>query len=34
MIEVEKIEHLNASEATQRFGTGYAGGAILITRRR
>ena len=34
MIEVEKIEHINGSEATQRFGTGYAGGAILVTRRK
>ncbi|HET9455384.1 MAG TPA: hypothetical protein VFO66_13955 [Gemmatimonadaceae bacterium] len=34
MIEVEKIEHLNGSDATMRFGTGYAGGAILVTRRR
>lgn len=34
MIEVEKIEYINGSEATQRFGTGYAGGAILVTRRK
>lgn len=34
MIEVEKIEHINGSDATMRFGTGYAGGAILITRRK
>lgn len=34
MIEVEKIEPLNGSEATQRFGTRYAGGAILVTRRK
>lgn len=34
MIEVEKIEHLNGSDATMRFGTGYAGGAILVTRRK
>ena len=34
MIEVEKIEHINGSEATQRFGTGYSGGAILVTRRK
>ena len=34
MIEVEKIEYINGSEATQRYGTGYAGGAILVTRRK
>lgn len=34
MIEVEKIEYINGSEATQRFGTGYAGGALLVTRRK
>lgn len=34
MIEVEKIEHLNGSDATMRFGTGYSGGAILVTRRK
>ena len=34
MIEVEKIEYINGAEATQRFGTGYAGGAIMVTRRK
>lgn len=34
MIEVEKIEYISGSDATQRFGTGYSGGAILVTRRK
>jgi hypothetical protein len=31
--EVQEVRHLNASDATNRFGTGHAGGAILIRRR-
>lgn len=34
MIEVEKIEYLNGSDATQKFGTGYGGGVIMVTRRK
>lgn len=32
--EVETIEYLNATNATQRFGTGHLHGAIVVTRRR
>lgn len=31
--EVERIEYLSASDATTRYGTGFAGGAIVVTRR-
>jgi hypothetical protein len=31
---IESIEYLDASEATQRWGTGYTRGAILVTTRR
>lgn len=31
--DVDSIEYLNATSATQRFGTGHAYGAILIRRR-
>lgn len=31
--EIKEIRYLSASEATQRFGTGYTGGAILVTRK-
>jgi TonB-dependent receptor-like protein len=31
--DVSRIEYLNASEATQRFGTGHTHGAILVTRK-
>ena len=31
--EIKRIEYLNSSDATQRFGTGHSHGAILITRR-
>lgn len=31
--EVKRIEFLDASEATQRFGTGNTHGAILVTRK-
>jgi hypothetical protein len=34
MTEVERIEYMNGSEATTRFGTGHSGGAIVIRRRR
>lgn len=30
---VTEIRHLNAADATTRFGTGYEGGAILVTTR-
>ena len=29
-VEVERIEYMNATDATTRFGTNYAGGAILV----
>ena len=29
-VEVESIEYMNATDATTRFGTNYAGGAILV----
>lgn len=32
--EVLEVRRLNAAEATNRFGTGHAGGAIVIRRRR
>ena len=28
--EIERIDYMSASDATTRFGTGYAGGAILV----
>ena len=31
--EVAQMERLSASDATNRFGTGHAGGAILVTTR-
>lgn len=31
--EVEQMEYLSASDATNRFGTGHQGGAILVTTR-
>jgi hypothetical protein len=31
--DVHEILYLNATEATQRFGTGHANGAILVTRK-
>lgn len=34
MSEVEEIRYLSGSEATNRFGTGHLGGAILVKRRR
>ena len=32
-VSVESIEYMSASDATTRFGTGYAGGAILVRTR-
>ena len=32
-VGVESIEYISASDATTRFGTGYAGGAILVRMR-
>lgn len=32
--DVETLEYLNGTNATQRFGTGHLHGAIVITRRR
>ena len=32
--EVERVERMNAPDATMRFGTNHDGGAILVTRRR
>lgn len=31
--EIGQIEYMSASDATNRFGTGHAGGAILVTSR-
>lgn len=31
--EIEELEYLSASDATTLFGTGYPGGAILVTTR-
>ena len=31
--DVQTIEYLNASDATTRYGTGFAGGAIVVGRR-
>ena len=28
--EIERMEYMSSSDATTRFGTGYAGGAILV----
>jgi len=30
---VERMEYMNPSDATQRFGTNHSGGAILVTTR-
>ena len=30
LAEIDRIEYLSASDATTRYGTGYAGGAILL----
>jgi len=32
--EVEQMEYMSASDATTRYGTGHAGGAVLIRSRR
>ncbi|MCH1571666.1 MAG: hypothetical protein L7S64_10000 [Longimicrobiales bacterium] len=32
--EVEQMEYMSASDATTRYGTGHAGGAVLVTSRR
>lgn len=32
--EVQEMQYLSAADATTRFGTGYASGAILITTRK
>ncbi len=34
MREVEEIRYLSGSEATNRYGTGHSGGALVIRRRR
>ena len=31
--DIKQIQYLNASDATQRFGTGHPSGAILLTRK-
>jgi hypothetical protein len=31
--DVTALEYMSASDATTRFGTGYSGGAILVTTR-
>jgi hypothetical protein len=31
--EVQEVRHLNAADATNRYGTGHAGGAIIVRRR-
>ena len=28
--EIEQMEYMSASDATNRYGTGHAGGAILV----
>ena len=33
LTDIERIEYMSASDATTRFGTGYDGGAILVTTR-
>jgi hypothetical protein len=32
-VEVTSIEYMSSSDATTRFGTGYAGGAIVVSTR-
>ena len=32
--DVEQMEYMSASDATTRYGTGHAGGAVLVTTRR
>ena len=32
--EIEQMEFMSASDATTRYGTGHAGGAVLVTSRR
>ena len=32
--DIEMLEYMSSSDATNRFGTGYQGGAILVTTRR
>tara|TARA_Y100000588_G_C14187446_1_gene896488 strand:- start:1128 stop:1460 length:333 start_codon:yes stop_codon:yes gene_type:complete len=32
-VEVTRLEYMSARDATTRFGTGYAGGAILVSTR-
>ena len=32
--EIEQMEYMSASDATTRYGTGHAGGAILVSSRR
>ncbi len=34
VIEIEQMEYMSASDATTRYGTGHAGGAILVSSRR
>jgi hypothetical protein len=31
--DVKEIQYLNAADATQRYGTGHAAGAIIVTRK-
>jgi hypothetical protein len=31
--EISQIEYMSASDASNRFGTGHTGGAILVTSR-
>ena len=32
--DIQMLEYMSSSDATNRFGTGYQGGAILVTTRR
>lgn len=32
--EVEQMEYMSSNDATTRYGTGHAGGAVLVTSRR
>jgi len=34
VLEVESVEYMNAADATTRYGTDMAGGAILVVRKR
>lgn len=31
LVDIEQMEYMSASDATTRYGTGHAGGAIMVT---